>query len=97
VNTKESNLTREGRSIGKIGQRRQVVIPKAMLSDLGMREGDLVEFERSRDRLVIRRKEVVDSEDTLTPSEAKKVRKGEQQLRRGQSRSWNDIKDGLDR
>jgi AbrB family looped-hinge helix DNA binding protein len=96
MSTRSPATSREPRSVGKIGQRRQVVIPKDMLDDLGMREGDFVEFEKARGRLVIKRKEPVDAEHTLTAAEAKIVRKGERQLRRGQSRPWADIKHDLD-
>jgi hypothetical protein len=56
-------------SISKIGQRRQVVIPRAVCDDVGL--------------------------DVLTLEEVKRVRKGEQQLRKGQSRSWKKIEDEL--
>jgi hypothetical protein len=42
-------------------------------------------------------KRLVDSDDTLTPAEAEVVRRGEAQLKRGQSKSWRAIKHALAR
>jgi AbrB family looped-hinge helix DNA binding protein len=92
MSMKPSAIGGELRSVGKIGRRRQIVIPKRIMDDLRMREGDFVELEATKGKFVIRRKKVVDPEDTLTAAEATIVRKGEKQLRRGQSRSWADIR-----
>ena len=83
-------------TISKIGQRRQVVIPKNVFDELGLQEGDFVEVTRAKDSVVIKLKKPVDPDDILTPEEEKIVRKGIQQLKEGRSKSWRQIKDELD-
>lgn len=83
--------------IGKIGQRRQVVIPKDICEALGLETGNFVEVTRVNSTVVIKPKKLVDAEDVLTPEEKAIVRKGERQLREGKSRSWSQIKHGLAR
>lgn len=78
--------------IGKIGQRRQVVIPKNIFEDLGLTVGDFVEMRQVKGTVVIKPKKLVDAEDVLTPEEEKAVRKGEAQLRRGKFKTWQQIK-----
>ena len=70
-------------SIGRVGKRRQVVIPKRLCEDLGLREGDFVEVQSRNGAVVIKPKRLVDPDDILAPSEEKTVRKGEAELRRG--------------
>lgn len=86
-----------GMPISKLGQRRQVVIPKSICEELGIDIGDFVEVERVKGTVVIKPKKLVDAEDTLTPEEEQVVRKGERQLRQGQSKSWQQIKHALAR
>lgn len=69
--------------ISKLGQRRQVVIPKEICEQLGLREGDFVEVTINKGAVVIRPKTLVDPDDILTSEEEAIVRKGEGQLRRG--------------
>jgi AbrB family looped-hinge helix DNA binding protein len=83
--------------IGKLGQRRQVVIPKEICEDLGLEIGDLVEVRQVKGTVVIKPKKLVDADDVLTPEEEAVVRKGERQLRQGKSKSWQHIKDELAR
>jgi AbrB family looped-hinge helix DNA binding protein len=83
-------------TISKIGQRRQVVIPKDVCDELGLQEGDFVEVTREKGSVVIKPKKLVDPDDVLTPEEARLVRKGIQQLKRGKSKPWRQVKDGLD-
>ena len=40
-------------------------------------------------------KRKIDPDDILTPAEAKIVRRGEAQLKRGESTSWRDVKNEL--
>jgi hypothetical protein len=47
--------------------------------------------------LIKKRKRVVDPDDTLTVEEAKIVRRGEAQLKRGESRPWRESKHALSR
>jgi AbrB family looped-hinge helix DNA binding protein len=83
--------------IGKIGQRRQVVIPKEIFDALGLRTGDFVEVTRVKRTVVIKPKKLVDAEDVLTPQEERAIRRGEAQLRRGEYISLEDLEHDLDR
>ena len=55
--------------IGKIGQRRQVVIPKEIFDALGLRTGDFVELQRVKGTVVIKPKKMVDADEVLTPEQ----------------------------
>jgi AbrB family looped-hinge helix DNA binding protein len=83
--------------IGKLGQRRQVVIPKEICEELGLSIGDYVEVKQSKGTVIIKPKKLVDADDVLTPAEEAIVRKGERQLREGKSKSWQQIKNDLAR
>lgn len=83
--------------ISKIGQRRQVVIPKKIFEGLKLEIGGFVEIQQVRGTVVIKPKKLVDAEDILTPQEEAVVRMGERQLRRGRSRPWSHIKHELAR
>lgn len=84
-------------AISRIGQRRQVVIPKRAFEALQLQEGDFVEVTVERGRLAMRPKRLVDVGDVLTKSEAAKVRQGEVQLKAGRSKPWRTIKHDLGR
>ena len=62
----KSTTTQE--RIGRVGQRRQVVIPREMLENLNIREGDFVAFAEQKNGVLIKAKRLVDSDDTLTPA-----------------------------
>jgi len=62
--------------IGKLGQRRQVVIPKDICDALGLNVGDYVEVNRVKSTVVIKPKKLVDADDVLTPEEEAVVKKG---------------------
>jgi len=81
--------------ISKLGQRRQVVIPKEICDELGLHEGDFVEVTSTEGQVIIKPKKLVDADDVLTPEEAKLVRKGEAQLKKGQHVAWKDVKSQL--
>jgi len=83
--------------IGRVGQRRQVVIPREMLETLQLQEGDFVAFSKHANGVLIKAKRLVDPADVLSPAEAKIVRRGEAQLKRGQSKPWRAVKDALPR
>ena len=83
--------------IGKLGQRRQVVIPKDICDALGLNVGDYVEVNRVKGTVVIKPKKLVDADDVLTPEEEAVVIKGEAELRQGKSKSWSQIKHELGR
>jgi AbrB family looped-hinge helix DNA binding protein len=82
--------------ISKLGQRRQVVIPKEICDELGLHEGDFVEVTTTEGQVIIKPKKLVDADDVLTPEEEKVVRKGEAQLKKGEHVAWDDVKKQLD-
>jgi AbrB family looped-hinge helix DNA binding protein len=82
--------------ISKLGQRRQVVIPKKICDELGLHEGDFVEVTSTEGQVIIKPKKLVDADDVLTPEEEKVVRKGEAQLKKGEHVAWDDVKKQLD-
>ena len=55
--------------VGKIGQRRQVVIPKEIFDALGLQTGDFVEMKQVRGTVVIKPKKLVDADEMLTPEQ----------------------------
>jgi AbrB family looped-hinge helix DNA binding protein len=79
----------------RVGQRRQVVIPRDILETLKLQAGDFVAFTEKRDGVLIKPKRMVDPDDTLTPGEAKVVRRGLAQLKRGESKPWRAVKNAL--
>jgi bifunctional DNA-binding transcriptional regulator/antitoxin component of YhaV-PrlF toxin-antitoxin module len=81
--------------IARVGQRRQVVIPREILESLKLQAGDFVAFAKHQNGVLIKPRRGIDPDDTLTPSEAKIVRRGEAQLRRGESKSWPAVKHAL--
>src|SRR5712691_1304085 len=83
--------------ISKVGQRRQVVIPKKICDALGLQTGDFVEVTQVKRTVVIKPKKLVDAEDVLTPEEEAIVRKGEAQLRRGEYVTLEDVEHDMDR
>jgi len=83
--------------ISRLGQRRQIVIPREIAESLSMQIGDFVAITKQADAVIIKRKRIVDAGDTLTPKEAKVVRRGEAQLKRGESKPWRDVKNALAR
>lgn len=87
--------TKSVSTISKVGQRRQVVIPKDISEALGLVEGSFVEVSREQGTVVIKPKKLVDS-DTFTTAEARSVRKGINELQRGKAKPWRQVKNGLD-
>ena len=83
--------------IGRVGQRRQVVIPREIFEKLRMREGDFVAFAQRHNGVLVKPKRLVDPDDVLTPAEAKKVRRGMKQIKEGRFKLWRDVKHELDR
>lgn len=83
--------------VSRIGQRRQVVIPKAIFEALELQEGDFLEITVERGRLAAQPKRLADVGDVLTKSEAAKVRQGEAQLKAGRSKPWRTVKRELGR
>ena len=84
-------------AMSRIGQRRQIVIPKEICERLGLREGDAVEVKAEKGLAIVKPEKPVDPDDVLTPEEAELVRKGEAQLRRGQCVTLEQLEHDLDR
>jgi AbrB family looped-hinge helix DNA binding protein len=55
--------------ISKLGQRRQVVIPKQIWDELGLEIGNYVEVQRVKGTVVITPKKLVDRDAELTPEQ----------------------------
>jgi bifunctional DNA-binding transcriptional regulator/antitoxin component of YhaV-PrlF toxin-antitoxin module len=83
--------------IARVGQRRQVVIPREILEALKLQAGDFIAFAEHKNGVLINPSRVVDPDDTLSPAEAKIVRRGEAQLKRGDSKPWRAVKHALSR
>ena len=61
--------------ISKLGQHRQVVIPKDICDELGLQEGDFVEVSRVEGLVIIKPKKLVDADDALTPAQRASIDK----------------------
>ena len=59
--------------IGKIGQRRQVVIPKEIFEALGLQTGDFVEVKQVKGTVVNKPKKLVDADEMLTPAQKAQI------------------------
>lgn len=85
--------------VGRVSRRRQVVIPRDILQGLNVQAGDLVSFAEYRNGVLIKpkraHKPAQDADDSLTPAEEKIVRRGEAAFKRGESKSWRDVKNAL--
>jgi hypothetical protein len=57
----------------------------------------LVAFFKLKNGVLIKPKRALEAGDALTPEEAKIVRRGEAQLKRGQSKPWRAVKNALPR
>jgi|CZKE01.1.fsa_nt_gi bifunctional DNA-binding transcriptional regulator/antitoxin component of YhaV-PrlF toxin-antitoxin module len=90
---KASGTIRE--PIGRVGQRRQVVIPREIFDNLRMREGDFVAFAKHGNGVLVKPRRVVDPDDVLAPAEAKRLRESLKQTRQGKTRPWAEIKHEL--
>jgi len=82
-------------ALSRIGQRRQVVIPKKIFDAMRLKEGDFMEVTAERGRVSMKPKRLVDWDETLTPTEAKTIRHGLKQAKEGKTRAWSRIKHEL--
>ncbi|PYT22555.1 MAG: hypothetical protein DMG57_34910 [Acidobacteria bacterium] len=82
--------------IGRVGQRRQVVIPREILKTLKLQEGDFVAFSKQANGVLIKPKRVADPDDVLRPAEAKKLRRSLKQARQRKTLPWSQVKHDLD-
>jgi len=83
--------------IGRIGRRRQVVIPREFLETLNIQEGDFVALTRKSNGVLIKPKRPAGGDTILTPLEAKMVRRGMKQIKQGRFKVWSDVKHELGR
>jgi len=83
--------------IGRVGQRRQVVIPRDILDTLNIQEGDFVAFAQQKNGVLIKPKRVVDPDDVLTPEESALVKKAEREMRQGKFVTLAQLRHALDR
>jgi AbrB family looped-hinge helix DNA binding protein len=81
MSTKTTTSARE--SVGRVGQRRQVVIPKNMLETLRLQEGDFVALTQQSNGVLIKPKRLVDPDDVLTAEESALVSKARREMREG--------------
>jgi bifunctional DNA-binding transcriptional regulator/antitoxin component of YhaV-PrlF toxin-antitoxin module len=90
----KSTTTQE--RIGRVGQRRQVVIPREMLETLKIQEGDFVAFAEQKNGVLIKPRRVVDPDDVLTPEESALVKKAEREMRQGKFVTLAQLRHDLD-
>ena len=82
-------------SVVRIGERRQIVIPKEVLRTLKVREGDLVALSKHANGVLIKPKRSPDPDDMLTPSERAMVTKARREMREGRSISLAQLEHEL--
>jgi AbrB family looped-hinge helix DNA binding protein len=95
MSTKAAASTRE--PVGRVGQRRQVVIPRDICETLRLQEGDFVAFSRQPNGVLIKPKRLVDPDDVLSVKEGALLRKAEKQIRQGQSVTLAKLEHELER
>jgi len=72
-----------------------LVVPPAVRRQAGFKSGDKLEFKVAGGVVTILPRQ--ESDDILTPEEEKVVRRGEAQLKRGESKTWRAVKHDLAR
>ena len=83
--------------VGRVGQRRQVVIPREILETLKLRAGDLVAFAEHKDGVLIKQKRVVDPDDVLSADATALVNKAEREMRQGKYVTLEQLQHDLGR
>jgi AbrB family looped-hinge helix DNA binding protein len=83
--------------LGRVGQRRQVVIPREILETLKLQPGDLVAFAEQKNGVLIKPKRVVDPDDVLSAEESALVKKAEHEMRQGKYVTLDQLRHDLDR
>ena len=86
-----------GERIGRVCQRRQVVIPREIFENLRMQEGDLVAFAQHPKGVPVKPQRAVDPDDVLTPAESALVKKAEREMRQGKFVTLDQLRHDLDR
>ncbi len=82
-------------SVGRVGQRRQIVIPKDMLETLRLQEGDFVAFTQQANGVLIKPKRLVDPDDVLSREESALVSKARREMREGKYVSLTKLENDL--
>jgi AbrB family looped-hinge helix DNA binding protein len=93
--TIQAERTARTSAVSRIGQRRQVVIPKKIFDALALAEGDFMEVTAENGRVAMKPTKPVDAGDTLTVADAKKVRHAMKQVEAGKTRPWPRVKHDL--
>ena len=83
--------------IGRVGQRRQVVILREIFDNLQMREGDFVAVQQQGRSVVIKPKKLVHPDDVLTAKEGALLRKAEREMKQGKYVSLEQLHHDLAR
>jgi AbrB family looped-hinge helix DNA binding protein len=83
--------------IGRVGHRRQVVIPREILETLKLQAGDLVAFAEQKNGVLIKPKRVVDRDDVLSAKESALVNKAEHEMRQGKYVTLDQLRHDLAR
>lgn len=91
----KTTITKE--RVGRVGERRQVVIPREILDTLKLRAGDLVAFTEKKNGVLIKPKRAADPDDILTPKESILVKKAEREMRQGKYVTLDQLQHDLDR
>ena len=81
--------------VTKLGQRGQLVIPKDIRDEIGLKAGDFLEVVRKEGDIIIKLKKLVDMEDTLTEEEEKLIEESMEQFKRGETISWEQLKNEM--
>ena len=93
--TIQAERTARTSALSRIGQRREVVIPKRVFDALALAEGDLMEVTAENGRVAMKPTKPVDTDDTLTAGDARKVRHAMKQMTSGKTRPWSKVKHDL--
>jgi bifunctional DNA-binding transcriptional regulator/antitoxin component of YhaV-PrlF toxin-antitoxin module len=87
--------------IGRIGQRREVVIPRELFEKLRMQEGDFVTFAQHPKGVLLKPKRIIDPDDdpddVLDAEESAVVKKAEREMRQGKFVTLDQLRHDLDR
>jgi len=95
MGTKSPASVRE--PIGRVGPRRQVVIPRNLYEDLDLQEGDFVAFARKPDGVLIKPRKAVDPDGVLSKEESAQVKKAEREMGQGKYVTLAELRHDLDR
>ncbi|MGO9239442.1 MAG: AbrB/MazE/SpoVT family DNA-binding domain-containing protein [Bryobacteraceae bacterium] len=81
--------------IGRVGQRRQVVIPRELAETLNLQEGDFVAFTKHPSGVLMKPKRMVDPDDVLTSEESALIAKARREVAAGNFVTLDQLKHDL--